>query len=108
MDKYLKAIKQNVCAICVDSTDKGNCTLAKHETCAVEFYLPLITDIVHSIDSEDIYEYRLKVNQQICHNCRAQNEDGHCYLHEDANCSLDRYFSVIVETIKKIDKGIVL
>ena len=103
MDKYLKAIKQNVCSICVDSTVKGNCSLAKHETCAVEFYLPVIVDIVHSIDSENITEYHSKVAREICLNCRAQDVDGNCYLHEEANCSLDRYFSIIVETIKKID-----
>jgi hypothetical protein len=107
MDKYLKAIKQNVCAICVDSTEKGNCTLAKHETCAVELYLPVIIDIVHSVDSEDISESHSKVKEQICHNCRAQDDKGNCYLHEDANCSLDRYFSLIVDTIKRVDKGLI-
>ncbi len=106
MDKYIKAIKQNVCSICVDSTDRGNCTLSKHETCAVEFYLPVIIDIVHSIDSENITEYHSRVKQEICINCRAQDDEGKCYLHEEANCSLDRYFPLIVETIKKVDRGL--
>lgn len=106
MDKYIKAIKQNVCAICVDSSEKGNCTLSKHETCAVEFYLSVILDIVHGTDSEDISDYHSKVKQEICINCRAQDDNGNCYLHEDANCSLDRYFPLIVETIKKVEKGL--
>jgi hypothetical protein len=55
MDKYLKALKQNVCSICVDSYQEG----------------------------------------------------GNCYLREDANCSLDRYFSLIVETIQKVESGFV-
>lgn len=102
MDKYLKAIKQNVCSICVDSNELGGCTLNHKETCAVEFYLHAVVEIVHSFDTEDYSEYQKIVKEKICGNCKAE-VDGYCYLHEDANCSLDRYFSLIVETIKNVD-----
>ncbi|KAF0152785.1 MAG: hypothetical protein FD143_713 [Ignavibacteria bacterium] len=105
MDKYLKAIKQNVCSICVDSSERGVCTLTNKETCAVEFYLPSVVEIVHSFYSEDFSEYHKIVKEKICAYCKAEI-DGHCYLHEDANCSLDRYFPVIVETIQKVDRGL--
>ena len=32
MDKYLKAIQDRVCSICVDSSEKGHWTLNKEET----------------------------------------------------------------------------
>jgi hypothetical protein len=105
MDKYFKAIKQNVCSICIDSNEKGACTLTQQETCAVELYFPLIVEIIRGIQSENIDEYRSKIHETICIGCRAQDESGNCYLHDDANCSLDRYLPIIVETIKKVELG---
>lgn len=107
MDKYLKAIKQNVCSICVDSNERGGCTLSHKETCAVEFYLPSVLEIVHSIETDDVSKYHKLVKEKICINCH-EDSNGYCYLHEDANCSLDRYFPLIVETIKKVDKGLLV
>ncbi len=106
MDKYLKAIKQNICSICVDSDEKGICTLNEKETCAVELFLPKIIEAVHSTDSENIQDYLEKLHNTVCTQCRAQEKDGNCYLREDANCSLDRYFSLIVETIQNVDAGL--
>ena len=106
MDKYLKALKQNVCAICVDSNEKGGCTLNERETCAVELFLPQIIHVIHNADSDDLQELHNKLRETVCVECRAQ-EGGNCYLREDANCSLDRYFSLIVETIQRVDAGFI-
>ena len=104
MDKYLKALKQNVCSICVDSNELGGCTLNEKESCAVELFLPQIIEVVHSIDSAKMKDYKDELRKTVCVECRAR-EGGDCYLREDANCSLDRYFSLIVETIQKVDNG---
>lgn len=106
MDKYHKAIKENVCKFCTDSNDDGICTFSKHEICAVEFYLKKIVRIVHSIETEEISEYHNKLREEICSKCKTA-ENNFCYLREDANCSLDRYFPLIVETIKKVDLGLI-
>lgn len=106
MDKYLKALKQNVCSICVDSNARGGCTLNEKETCAVELFLPQIIEVVHKADTEDIKVLQNKLRETVCVVCRAQ-EGGNCYLREDANCSLDRYFSLIVETIQKVGAGFI-
>ena len=106
MDKYFKAIKQNVCSICVDSSEKGNCTLNAKESCAVELFLPKIIEIVHSSEDEDINQLQNKLRETVCVECKTQ-EGGNCYLREDANCSLDRYFSLIVEIIQKVDAGLI-
>ncbi len=105
MDKYLSAIKENICSICVDSTEKGNCTLNEKEVCAVQYFLPQIVDVVHSLDSEYLDDYYNELKDNVCKECRAAESEGNCYLREDSNCSLDRYFSLIVETIKKVDAG---
>ena len=100
MDKYLKAVKQNICSICVDSTERGSCTLTNKEICAVELYLPRLIQVITSSFSDDKNEIQARLRNIICDGCR--NEcNGNCYLRNDANCSLDRYFPLIVETIQK-------
>ncbi len=106
MDKYLKALKQNVCSICVDSNEKGGCTLNEKESCAVELFLPQILNVIHNTDSDNMQEIHQQLKDTICIECRAQ-ENGNCYLREDANCSLDRYFWSIIETIQKVDAGLI-
>lgn len=103
MKKYLRAIKENLCSICVDSNKNGVCTLSESEICAVEQFLPEIVQIVQSEDEYD-KQYELLKNS-ICKNCRNDDESDNCNLSENANCSLDRYFPQIVEIIQKVDKN---
>ncbi|MFA3783052.1 hypothetical protein ABRY23_08320 [Melioribacteraceae bacterium 4301-Me] len=105
MEKYLKAIQQNVCAICVDSNESGHCKLTDKEICAVEYFLPEIVSVIHNSNTDDLQECYNRLKEIVCVNCRAQTLDGYCYLREDSNCSLDRYFSLIIETILKVDSG---
>ena len=107
MQRYIDAIRKNVCSICVDSTDEGDCTLTTKELCAVEYYLPKILEVVHNTQSEDINEIHQELRDTVCAECATSEDSEHCYLREDANCSLDRYFSIIVETIQKVDAGVI-
>ena len=102
MDKYLKAIKQNVCSICVDSDNIGKCKLTDKESCAVELYLPQIIEVVNAAEADDMHEIHQRIKDTICIDCR-NTDKGNCFLRDDANCSLDRYFSLIVETIQKVN-----
>lgn len=70
MDKYLKAIWEKVCSICVDSDEKGNCKMTEEECCAVELYLDRIVQIVHSIQSERMSDYFEALYQKVCVECR--------------------------------------
>ncbi|MFC2085040.1 hypothetical protein ACFLS9_08290 [Bacteroidota bacterium] len=103
MKKYLKEIKQDICSICADSDDRGKCSLTEEEICAIEYFLPKIVEVVHSIKSDDIFEYHQKLREEVCKNCKASSDGIECYLRDDANCALDRYFPLIVETIQKVD-----
>jgi len=103
MDKYIKAVKENVCSICADSDDQGQCMLGDSDICAVEMYLPLIVEIVHEHETDDIHYYYEQLKKRICTHCRAREENGYCYLKRDANCALDRYFLLIINTIKRVD-----
>lgn len=103
MQKYLEAIRKNVCSICVDSTDEGECTLTKSEICAVEKFLPRIVDVIHNTSEDDLQTYLEELREKVCAECRT-NGDDNCYLREDANCALDRYFPLIVDAIKSVDE----
>lgn len=105
MDKYLKALRTHVCSVCVDSSEGGKCTLTDEEMCAVELYLPQIVDIVHDLDSDDMLDYYNELKEKICTDCRTRDGKGFCHLKDDVNCSLDRYFPHIVETIHKVDEA---
>ncbi len=103
MEKYMEAIRQNVCSICADSNDDGECMLTDNEICAIKNFLPEILDVVKKRDSDDFDQYYKDLKRTVCTNCKARSEEGKCYLREDANCSLERYFSIIVDTVKAID-----
>ncbi len=105
MEKYIRAIRDHVCSICVDSNEDGNCTLTEKETCAVQYFLAEIVSVIHSGNPDNLQECYDKLKNTVCINCKAQTNDGHCYLREDSNCSLDRYFMLIVEIVQKVDAG---
>lgn len=103
MERYLKAIREKVCSICVDSDENGNCKMTEEECCAVELYLDKIVEVVHSVQSEKMSDYVDALHQRICVECRGGIE--RCGLKADVNCSLDRYFPLIVETIQLVDRA---
>lgn len=103
--KYYGAIRKNVCEICCDSDETGNCTLSKGEICAVENYLPKILELVHSLNCENMEDNYKLLRDEICAHCKASESSDKCLLRDDVNCSLDRYFPIIIETIKKVDSG---
>ncbi len=102
MDTYLKAIREKVCSICVDSDENGKCKMTDDESCAVELYIDKIVDVVHSVQSDKVSDYVDALHQKICVECRGSSE--RCNLRLDVNCSLDRYFPLIVDVIQNVDR----
>ncbi|MBN1302333.1 MAG: hypothetical protein JW995_14040 [Melioribacteraceae bacterium] len=107
LSKYIEALRENVCAICVDSSEEGECTLTEKEVCAIEIYFSRILDIIHSDQADDIDLLTDRLRKEICEKCRASVGKDKCYLRDDANCALDRYFPLIVETVRKVDREVI-
>ncbi|MGK9476986.1 hypothetical protein [Melioribacter sp. OK-6-Me] len=106
MDKYINAIKKRVCSICADSDEDGRCTLTDNEKCAIEIFLLKIVNIIHqSNNKENINLLYQELQEKVCSECKARTQNGNCYLRRDSNCSLDRYFSLVVDTIQRVDAG---
>ncbi|MBU1100454.1 MAG: hypothetical protein KKA84_08635 [Bacteroidetes bacterium] len=105
MEKYYKAVENKICKMCIDADNEGDCVLTEEEHCAVKMYLPQIVEIVHKTNNDNLDEHLKKLRAEVCADCNARDAKGKCHLREDSNCALDRYFTVIVETIKKVDSG---
>ncbi len=105
MDKYLKAIREDVCSICADSDEHGECKLSDKEICAIEFFLPQVVEIIHNTKNDDYDELYNSLKKVICQNCRARDEEGYCYLRDNANCTLERYFSIIIDSVNRVDEA---
>jgi hypothetical protein len=104
MNKYKTALKKHVCTICCDSDEKGRCTLNENEVCAIDLYSDEIVDIIHQNNEKPFEEIQKVLRNKICSKCKTGSKDC-CNLREDANCSLDRYFYLIVDIVNKVDLG---
>jgi hypothetical protein len=104
-DPYLQAIRNKVCAHCIDADERGNCRLHYDEICAVEEYLPNIITAVNRVKSDRIDEYIVELRAVVCTECKNRREDGTCVVRDRLDCGLDRYFPLIVEAIEEVNAG---
>ncbi len=107
MNKYLAALKKHVCPICCDSDQKGKCTLNNDEICSIELHIDKIVEVIHTSEKETYESLYINLKEHVCKNCKAKTESGYCSVKEDANCSLERYFYLIVDIINKVDAGLI-
>lgn len=105
MKKYYDALEDAVCSICADSDKNGICQLTDKETCAIKLFLPEIVNTVKKVDSEYFEDYYRELKNTVCKDCRGENPGEKCNLKDDGNCSLDRYFPIIVDKVKEVDAG---
>jgi hypothetical protein len=101
MNNSIEAIRDKVCSICVDSTDDGLCSLRNDEICAIEFHYKKLVELVERIDSENIRDYSGEMKKILCAECYLTDGEEKCTLRDDANCALERYFPLIVQTIRE-------
>jgi hypothetical protein len=45
--------------------------------------------------------YEEELRKRVCFHCKNQTSDGRCSLRENVECTLDRYFPLIVEVIEE-------
>ena len=102
-ERYRQAVKKKVCEHCVDLGENGECALTGDRKCGVEIYLERIVGVVHAVHSNRLEDYIRVLRERICSSCKNQNPDGSCLLRSEADCGLDRFFELIVETIEEVD-----
>ena len=103
--EYLDAIQARVCSKCVDGDGKGNCLISRNTECAVEKFFPQILEAVHSTHSTSMEPYEAALRNKVCGACIHQSSDGKCAMRDGVDCSLDRYFPMIVQVIEELELG---
>ncbi len=100
---YRNAVYRKVCQHCLDLGANGHCTLTGERECGVELYLEKLVDVVHSVKSDVLEDYICALRREVCSHCKNQTEDGNCRLRNSADCGLNRFFEIIVETVEEVD-----
>jgi hypothetical protein len=101
--KYLEEIQTRICPKCIDGDGHGNCLIAHGTECAVNRFFPQILDVVRSVHDTSMEPYEAALRTKICGACINQSPDGRCAIRDDVECSLDRYFPLIVLAIEELD-----
>ncbi len=100
-EEFWEKLQTKVCVKCLDGDGQGNCRIAGNGFCAMKTYLPLILDVVQSVNSDSIVPYEEQLRKRICGACEFQSQEGSCVLRNEVECALDRYFPLIVEVIEE-------
>jgi hypothetical protein len=100
---YWSALRESVCAVCLDRRDDGNCGLPKGMVCALKRHLPLILDVVHSVESTQMDDYVQAVESEVCRRCPEQDPSGRCARRDHASCALYTYLPLVVDSVENED-----
>jgi hypothetical protein len=103
---YRQAIRAEVCGRCLDSDGHGHCRIDPVQECTLQMHLPLIVDIVNSIESSDMHEYVRALRHSVCARCRYQTVSGYCTARMNLDCALDRYLTLVVGVITDVKEGL--
>lgn len=99
---YREAIRERICAFCLDHTHDGECNRPAEDPCALETHLDVLVDKILSTEpSEEIAPYIASLRLDLCPTCR-QDEDGRCPMRELAHCALDSYVLPVIEVIEDV------
>jgi len=96
----IDAIRQRVCAVCLDRRDDGTCRLQAGRECALEAYLPEIVDVVMSVHSDRMDEYVDAIEARICSRCSSRNAEGACPFRNKGECGLWTYLPLVVDVVE--------
>jgi hypothetical protein len=100
---YREAIRQRVCAVCLDGADDGRCGLAVPATCAIDEHLPRLVDVVRDVSEAHSSGYAAAVESRVCSHCRHRDALGLCHLRRDGRCALAVYLPLLIEAIAEVE-----
>jgi hypothetical protein len=103
-EEFWQALQSKVCLRCLDGDGNGNCRISRDGFCAVKAYLPQILDAINSVYSHSIVPYEEQLRKKVCDACVNQSKQGHCFLRDEVECALDRYFPLIVEVVEETQR----
>jgi len=102
LENYWEAVSSRVCSKCVDSDGHAHCWLSQDQDCGLKAHFPKIVETILSVKSDHIESYLEALRAHVCGTCVHQSPDGACSLRRGADCGLDRYFPMIIESIERL------
>ena len=100
---YWGALQASVCTVCLDRRDDGSCGLPGGKVCAMKRHLPLVLEVVHSVDSRHMDEYVQAVEAEVCRRCSEQGPDGRCPVRDHGSCALYAYLPLVIDAVEEED-----
>ena len=95
------AIRYRVCGICIDCDVDGTSDVGSRHDCAPLFErLPDVVETISRVQSAEIDEYTISLQENICAQCFHQHLDGSCKQREEGRCALFRHLVQIVAVIE--------
>jgi hypothetical protein len=99
---YRQELKDRVCSISQKFGYDDLCGAGDGE-CIIDKHLPRILEaVLSSPPSDKIVDYLPNLRSIVCCNCTNQDEQGRCEYRKHAYCSLDSFFTLVVETIEEV------
>jgi hypothetical protein len=101
---YQQKVMERICATCVDRNADGSCGLDPALECEVQKHLPELLTLVKGVTSDRIADYVQRLRHNVCRVCNQAAADGTCELRARLDCTLDRYFVLVVEAIEDLEQ----
>jgi hypothetical protein len=101
LQMYKEALNEKVCSVCKQFGYEDLCG-DREGQCIIEQHLPRILEAVLTVpESDKIVDYLPSLRAIVCDRCQHQDESGRCEMREHAYCTLDSFFTLVVQTIEE-------
>lgn len=99
---YRAAIRERICAFCIDHAGLDHCGRGKDDPCALLEHLDLIVPaILGTRRSPDVGDYVKALRDRVCPRCR-DDLSRSCPLRSLAACPADSYLLPVIEVIEEV------
>ncbi|HEX9780523.1 MAG TPA: hypothetical protein VGB20_04840 [bacterium] len=97
---YRDALRAHVHGVCLDR----QLSCEDPDTCRMAAWIPALVELVREVGGASGPAYEAAVRARICSRCEHRRADDACEVRSRADCCLDRYLPLIVETIRLVDQ----
>ncbi len=105
MEHSWSLVQERICRKCIDGDGRGNCRLARGESCAFKEFLPTIIETVQSLEWASYDAYVSALRRNVCSICKEQSSSGNCGRRDMLECALDRYLGLVIRVIDEVHAG---
>jgi hypothetical protein len=97
LEEYLKEMREQVCACCVERPPEGPPCGPLGKQCGVEMHLAALIDSVHEVQSASMGPYLDNNRRKICEHCPLLHES-------ECPCPMDYLAVLVVQAIETVDE----